>query len=102
MRIDEVAHCAEHLDGVRRSDRRGLAEWRYHGRLVARQLDAEQIVIRAEFDFPDTLVSQHPETFIVPARFAEHMMIVAELRDGGRPAIEDAIDAAWQLQRRAD
>jgi hypothetical protein len=28
------------------------------------------------------------------------MMVVADLTDGDRGAIEDAIEAAWQLQRR--
>jgi hypothetical protein len=31
---------------VRRSTHGGLAEWRYQGRLVARQLDEEHLVIR--------------------------------------------------------
>lgn len=102
MRIDDVAHYAESLDGVRRSDRRGLAEWRYHGRLVARQLEDGRLVIRAEFSYRDALVRQSPATFDVPRRFARHMMVVADLTNGDRPAIEDAIEAAWQLQRSAD
>ena len=40
MEIYEEARLAEALPGVRRTEREGLAEWRYHGRLVARQLDA--------------------------------------------------------------
>ena len=102
MRIDDVAHLAEGLDGVRRSNRRGLAEWRYHGRLVARQLDDGRLAIRAEFSYRDGLLRQNPETFDVPRRFAKHMMVVADLDDGDRAAIEDAIEAAWQLQRSAD
>jgi hypothetical protein len=100
--MDQVAHCAEGLEGVRRSDRRGLAEWRYHGRLVARQLDDGRLVIRAEFSYRDALLRQSPETFDVPRRFIRHMMIVADLADGDRAAIEDAIEAAWQLQRSGD
>ena len=102
MRIDEVARCAEGLDGVRRSDRHGLAEWRYHGRLVARELDDRHLVIRAEFSYRDALLGQNPETFDVPRRFAKHMMVVADLDRGDRAAIEDAIEAAWQLQRSGD
>jgi hypothetical protein len=102
VRIDDVAHCAEGLDGVRRSDRRGLAEWRYHGRLVARQLDDGQLVIRAEFSYRDELLRQSPQTFNVPRRFTKHMMVVADLDHGDRAAIEDAIEAAWQLQRSVD
>jgi hypothetical protein len=38
VKIDDVARLAEDLAGVRRTARDGLPEWRYHGRLVARQL----------------------------------------------------------------
>jgi hypothetical protein len=102
VRIDEVARCAEGLEGVRGSRRRDLAEWRYHGRLVARQLDDAHLVIRAEFDYRDALMRQNPQTFSVPSRFAKHMMVVADLAAGDRAAIEDAIEAAWQFQRSAD
>lgn len=34
----------------------GLAAWRYHGRLIARQLDDTRIVIRADFDYRDWLL----------------------------------------------
>jgi hypothetical protein len=30
------------------------------------------------------------------------MMVVADLAGGDADAIEDALEAAWQLQRRAD
>jgi hypothetical protein len=102
VRIDDVAHCAEGLVGVRRSERRGLAQWRYHGRLVARELDDGRLVIRADFTYRDALLRQSPETFNVPRQFANHMMVVADLVVGDRAAIEDAIEAAWQLQRSAD
>jgi hypothetical protein len=39
MQINEVARLAEALPGVRRTTQNGLAQWRYHGRLVARQID---------------------------------------------------------------
>ena len=50
MEIDDVARLVEDLAGVRRTARNGLTEWRYHGRLVARQLDDMHLVIRADFD----------------------------------------------------
>jgi len=87
---------------VRCTVRDGLAEWRYHGRVVARQLDDGHIVIRADFDYRDLMLRQHPATFSVPARYAKHMMIVADLADGDAGAIEDALEKAWQLQRSAD
>ena len=99
MEIDDVASIAASLAGVRRTTEGGLAQWRFHGRLVARQLDACHVVIRAEFVVRDTLVERHPETFSVPTRFAKHMMVVADLAGDG-DAIEDAIEAAWELQRR--
>ena len=101
MDIDDVARFADVLPGVRRTASGGLAEWRYHGRLVARQLDDTQLVIRADFDRRDLMLRQFPETFSVPARYSKHMMVVADLATGDADAIEDAVEAAWQLQRDA-
>ena len=101
MEIETVARLAEVLAGVRRTAPGGLAEWRYHGRLVARQLDETHLVIRADFDYRDSVIRQFPGTFSVPARYARHMMVVADLAGGDAGAIEDAIEAAWQLQRHS-
>jgi len=100
--MDGVARLAEGLAGVRCTTRQGLAEWRYHGRLVARQLDDVHLVIRAEFGYRDSLIKQFPGTFSVPARYRKHMMVVADLAAGDAGAIEDALDAAWRLQWSAD
>jgi len=97
-----VARLAEDLAGVRRTAGDGLAEWRYHGRLVARQLDDVHLVIRADFGYRDSILRQFAKTFSVPARYAKHMMVVADLAGGDAGAIEDALEAAWQLQRSAD
>jgi hypothetical protein len=102
MGIDDVARLAEDLAGVRRTARDGLAQWRYHGRLVARQLDDVHLVIRADFGYRDAMVRQFPGTFSVPARYVKHMMVVTDLAAGDVGAIEDALEAAWQLQRSAD
>jgi len=102
VEIDDVARLAEDLAGVRRTARNGLTEWRYHGRLVARQLDDMHLVIRADFDYRDSMLRQFPGTFSVPARYVKHMMVVADLAGGDAGAIEDALDAAWRLQRSAD
>jgi hypothetical protein len=99
MRIADVSEIAERLEGVRETSVGGLGQWRLHGRLIARQIDATHVVIRAEIAVRAGLVERHPGTFSVPARFAKHMMVVADL-NGDPQAIEDAIDAAWQLQRR--
>lgn len=101
MEMDDVARLAGALDGVRHTASGGVAEWRYHGRLVARQLDDEHLAIRADFDYRDWLLRQFPQTFSVPARYLKHMMVVADLATGDDGAIEDALEAAWQLQRSA-
>ena len=102
MDMGEMARLAGALAGVRRTAPGGLAEWRYHGRLVARQLDDVHVVIRADFDYRDSALRQFPETFSVPTRYIKHMMVVADLARGDAGAIEDALEAAWQLQRSAD
>ena len=96
-----MAGLAEDLGGVRRTARDGLAEWRYHGRLVARQLDDVHLVMRADFGYRDSMLRQFPGTFSVPARYVKHMMVVADLAGGDAGAIEDALEAAWQLQLSA-
>lgn len=100
MRVADLSRLAAEFDGVAERCRDGLLDWRYRGRLVARQLDDSQIVIRASFDFRDFLLQSFPETFSVPRRFANHMMIVADLQNGNGDAIEDAVIAAWELQSR--
>jgi len=70
--------------------------------MVARQLDGTHIVIRADFDYRDLILRQHPATFSVPTRWAKHMMVVADLAAGDAGAIEDALEKAWDLQRGAD
>ena len=100
--MGDVARLAGGLAGVRSTTRQGLAEWRYHGRLVARQLDDVHLVIRADFGYRDSLLRQFPATFSVPAQYRRHMMVVADLASGDAGAVEDALEAAWQLQWSAD
>jgi len=98
MKLDELSRLVAQLDRVSESRRDGLLDWRYRGRLVARQLDDDHVVIRASFEFRDLLLHSFPETFSMPVRFAKHMMIVADLEHGNPDAIEDAVIAAWELQ----
>lgn len=100
LQIDEIIQLAGALPGVRRTTADGLAHWRYHGRLVARQLNDTHVVIRADFDYRDWLLRQFPDTFSVPDRYRRHMMVVADLA-GDADAIGDALETAWQLQRSA-
>ena len=97
-RLEELSRLTVQCDGVVERLRDGLREWRYQGRLVARQLDRSQVVIRASFDFKDFLLQSFPETFSVPKRYAKHMMIVADIEAGNANAVEDAIIGAWELQ----
>lgn len=99
MQMHEVADLVAGLEGVRAKTSGGLTQWRFRGRLVARQLDDTHVVIRADFDYRDAVVRQFPETFSVPDRFAKHMMVVADLTAGDPTAIEEALVAAWHLQR---
>lgn len=98
MRLADLSRLADRLDGVTETTRGGKLHWRYRGRLVARQLDERHVVIRASFDSREFLHRTFPETFSVPARFAKHMMIVADLETGNADAIEDAVIGAWELQ----
>ena len=97
MRVADIRRVAGRLDGVAERRRDGLLDWRYHGRLVARQLDSGHVVIRASFETRDFLVHSFPDTFSVPARFAKHMMVVADVT-GNADAIEDAVIGAWEMQ----
>ena len=98
MQLADLSRLAAELDGVTERRREGLLDWRYRGRLVARQLDDSHVVIRASFDLRDFLLQSFPETFSVPRRFAKHMMVVADIQRGNADAIEDAVIAAWELQ----
>ncbi len=96
-----MSRLAGQLEGVTERTRGGMLDWRYRGRLVARQLDDGHVVIRASFGSRDFLRQSFPETFSVPRRFAKHMMVVADLEHGDADAIEDAFVGAWELQRRS-
>lgn len=98
MTLADLSRLAAQLEGVSESRREGLLDWRYRGRLVARQLDDSHIVIRASFEFRDFLLHVFPETFSVPKRLAKHMMVVADLENGNPDAVEDAMIGAWELQ----
>ena len=98
MDVEDLDQIASALAGVARSSSAGLAQWRYRGRLVARQLDRTHVVIRTDFAPRQQLLSSYPETFHVPSQFERHMMVVADLESGNDGAIEDALMGAWALQ----
>ncbi|MGB8196980.1 MAG: hypothetical protein WCF25_08240 [Acidimicrobiales bacterium] len=103
MSLADVENLLGELEGVRRIQRSGgLPEWRYHGRLVARQIDDDHVVIRIDFDFRRSLMQTNPSTFSVPTRYVKHKMVIADFVRGDEDAIDDALENAWQLQRSAD
>lgn len=100
MDLAELSGLAARLDGVRRSSVDGVVEWRYKGRIVARDLGGGRVVFRCGFDRRDALLRAFPGTFSAPGRYARHMMVVADLAHGDPGAIEHALEEAWLLQRR--
>jgi hypothetical protein len=98
MELADLSRLTAELGGVSERRRNGLLDWRYQGRLVARQLDDSHVVIRASFELRDFLLQSFPDTFSVPARLAKHMMVVANFELGNADAVEDAVIAAWELQ----
>ena len=68
VQISDIADLADGLTGVRKTQTAGVAQWRYQGRLVARQLDNAHVAIRADFDDRDEIPREFPETLSVPTR----------------------------------
>jgi hypothetical protein len=98
--IDEAIRLAAALEGVHRGESEGRMQWRYQGRLVARQLDDEHLGIRADFEYCDQIVRLFPATFSVPTRFTKPRMLAADFTAGDNGAIEDTLEAARALQCR--
>lgn len=87
------------VEGVRRQRQAGLRRWVLQGRVVAREVNPTHVVVRVPFEVRHDLVARHPEVFDVPTPYAKHMMVVANLAAGDAGAIEDAVEAAWSLQK---
>ena len=100
MRIQDIARHATSLPGVRQKERDGLLRWYVDDRLVARQQDAETLVVRSDFTDRERLVEVHPTTFSVTPRIEGHQKVLADTRRGDLDAVRDALTAAWELQRR--
>ena len=102
MDIADVDRVVADLTGVTSRVENGRTVWRFHGRLIARELDDASIVIRTELDARPALLRSSPATFSVPSRIERHMMVVADLDVGDPDEIENALVAAWDLQCSAD
>jgi hypothetical protein len=99
MNLEDVSRAALDLEGVRESSVKGRLRWTLAGRLVARQIDDSSIVIRTGFAEREQLLLTYPSIFFVPPRFDAHMMVVAELANADPAVVEEAVQAAWDLQR---
>jgi hypothetical protein len=96
---DEVDEFARSLPGCKRKGTTARPAWYVDDRLVARLVDAGELLVRASFAGRERLVADHPETFGVPPRYEKHMKVQV-LLDGDANAIREAIRLAWQMQRR--
>ena len=70
-------------------------------RLVARQLDADSVLVRADFDARERLLEDHPETFSVPPSMEAHQKVVVELGRADPDGVRRALAEAVELQRDA-
>jgi hypothetical protein len=98
MTPDEVDQYARSLLGCKRKGTTARPAWYVDDRLVARLVDAGELLVRADFGARERLVAAHPQTFGVPPRYEKHMKVQA-LLSGDDAAIRAAIRAAWELQR---
>lgn len=99
-RWDAVAEHLDGLDGIRvHEDARGR-RWCVSDRLVARQVDAELLLIRSDFAPRERLLEKYADTFSVRPALEAHQKILADVPNGNLAAITAALDAAWEMQRR--
>ena len=77
LTVDRISELTARLDGVSESRRDGLLQWRYHGRVVARQLDAGHVVIR------DVVRGARPAAAVLP-RDVLGTQALREAHDGRR------------------
>lgn len=97
--LDNVDAFARSLPGCKRKGHEGRRAWYVDNRLVVRQDDETTLVIRADFEFREQLVTEHPETFGVPPRMERHQKVQAVLDHANDDVIRDAIRRAWEMQR---
>jgi hypothetical protein len=98
--LEDIHRLAVSHAGVKRKGSEGRPKWYVDDRLVVRWLDPTSVVVRAGFDERERLLADHPETFGVPPRFENHLMVVVELADADPDAVARAISEAVELQRQ--
>ena len=99
MRIEDVRDLLAEYDDVREKGTTERPGWYVRDRLVARQLDDDSVLVRADFDPRERLLDDHPGTFSVPPSMEAHQKVVVELGHADAAAVRRALSEAVELQR---
>jgi hypothetical protein len=97
---EEVGRYAESLAEVKRKGTEARPAWYVHDRLVVRLQDPRTLVIRVPLSRRESLLEAYPQSFGVPPRMEAHHKVEAYLDDADPRAVREAIDLAWEMQRR--
>ena len=97
---DEVGLYAESLPQVKRKGTESRPAWYVHDRLVVRVQDQNTVVIRVPLSKRELLLETYPDSFGVPPRMEAHHKVEAYLDRAQPRAVREAIDLAWEMQRR--
>jgi hypothetical protein len=100
MTPEEVGRYAESLPQVRRKGTETRPAWYVHNRLVVRLHDPNTLVVRVPLSSRESLLETYPDAFGVPPRMEAHHKIEAYLDRAPPRAVREAIDLAWEMQRR--
>ena len=100
MTPEEVGRYAESLPGVKRKGTEARPAWYVDDRLVVRLQDPATAVIRVPLGKREALLEAHPDSFGVPPRMEAHHKVEAYLAHADERAVQQAIDLAWEMQRR--
>ena len=100
MTPEEVGEYVESLPQVKRKGRASRPAWYVHDRLVVRLDDPQTLVIRVPLSERESLLEAYPDTFGVPPRMEAHHKVEAYLEHANPQAVREAIDLAWDMQRR--
>src|SRR4051812_12986622 len=72
----------------------------FDDRLVVRLQDPNTAVIRVPLSKRESLLESYPDSFGVPPRMEAHHKVEAYLDRAQPRAVREAIDLAWEMQRR--
>ncbi|MFD7161416.1 hypothetical protein ACFV9C_42995 [Kribbella sp. NPDC059898] len=98
MEWPEVCEIARSLAGVKEYPTDGALRWTIGGRLVARRLDEQSLVVRMGFARREILLQQYPEALFVPPRFDAHQKVVVRIDLADPGLISLVLREAWTLQ----